>query len=128
MAILFIIFSALLGLAFYESIRVFKGAQIGKKAIPSFGYTAKVNFTIYLIIVTVFVSVSVFLSLTVFSADSKEAFLLGFSVPSGANLATLKPRVDPEDDETDDHASIFHGKKLNLLERFIHAYKIYALK
>lgn len=119
--------SALLGLAFYESIRVYKGTQKGQKLVPEFGFAKRTNTFIYLVILAVFSCSTIFLSNTIFAGSNSEAFLLGFSVPSGTNLVLQDTNTGISSDNVDDQASEKYGKQAPLKNRVLFILRRYFI-
>ena len=122
-----IIASALLGLAFFESIRIYKGSQVGRGAVPKFGFKKRIDVFVYLAILIIFAEASIFLAINMMPSTTSEAFLLGFSVPSGTNLMLSKPQQEGEPDMVEDQASEEFGIRRTVMQRVVTVYRRYVV-
>lgn len=79
--------AALLGLAFFECVRIYRCFRLDKNLFPNIGFTLKVSKIVYCVVLVVFALTALFMANFFQILDPTKAFLLGFSVPSGAHLA-----------------------------------------
>lgn len=88
---------ALLGLGFYEALRVYKAIRLNKDVVPNSRYYA------YAFTIIVFSTVSILCVELFAEKNIMAAFLFGFSIPTGANLNYIEGQSkkivgdDPDD-------------------------------
>jgi len=113
---------AILGVLFYESIRLYRCFLSNSNYIPDIGFGSKISKILYATVLIVFIIVSIIASYYLGDSDPFNSFLLGVGVPTGSRFIT--PPNSSSDTHIDDMASDeFGGKK-----SFIQLTKVWLIR
>ena len=91
---------SILGVLFFEALRIYRCYVNSESIVPNVGVSPAVATSVYALIMVVFAVVAFCLSSVIGDGTEVEAFLFGFSVPSGSTL--LKPNASGGGDEVED--------------------------
>ncbi|MBO9403438.1 hypothetical protein [Shimia sp. R9_3] len=118
-----VVASSLLGLAFFECVRIYRCIRLEKKFFPNIGFSKAASKLVYVFVMAVFIATAIFITLLFELDDPVKAFLLGFAVPSGAHLAGGGMK---EGDEIDDMESEQTISEMPLAARLAYWFQAYA--
>lgn len=109
-----IILNAILGVIFFEAIRLYR-CFIGKKEyIPTVGFNRKAEVLLYITVIIIFMITAI--SIAHYKAgDPFNAIVIGFAVPSGTRL--LSPTKTVENTNIEDITSEYFRKDPSILQK-----------
>lgn len=102
---------SVLGVAFYEAIRIYRCFLSKSNPIPDVGLGVKTSRIVYVAVLLVFVAVAYLLSAQLVPGSRIEAFLFGVGIPTGTRFITPPVKVSdrPGDVQVDDLETEEHG-------------------